>query len=138
MILQREGYSVPVSGLSPGLGTLDPPLLRFQVSDLSSLGNHRSPSEVRCSGLVSQLVEHHFPSILQLQAEPVPAYLIFSQLIGSELLVHPAFTLHLEGLPIHRETALGHKPGETVVLAGRPGVFSFAAVPIGPLEDQRL
>src|SRR5690606_23141704 len=73
---------------------------------------------------MAHAVEHDLFSVVQLQAEPIPALLIRRQLIGAELVVHPAFAAHAYSLAIDSKQAGGRHPCHRVVMR-RP------AIPVG-------
>ena len=66
----------------------------------------------------TESIEHEFPLVVELQAEPVPSHEILIEVGGPELVVHPTCASHVERLIPDCEGAGCGQSGEGIVVGG--------------------
>src|SRR4029077_11360841 len=75
----------------------------------------------------AESIEHEFPLVVELQAEPVPSDQILVEIGGPELMVHPTCAGHVERFVPDREPAGCGQSGEGIVMGGLSHGRGFAA-----------
>src|SRR6267378_7405545 len=84
----------------------------------------------------AESIEHEFPLVVELQAEPVPSDQILVEIGGPELMVHPTCAGHVERFTPDREFAGRGQSGEGIVVGGLSRGRTFAADPVSPMYDK--
>src|SRR4030067_2331295 len=79
----------------PSIKDFNPKFFEREVFTFS-IGEDDGPTRIGIdlSVSVSNLIEHQFHSLIQLDAEPVPSNLVFPELAGNNIMVHPAHSLN--------------------------------------------
>src|SRR5206468_1076401 len=97
---------------------------------------------VRCSvhGAISsaEAVEHQLVPVVELHTEPIPSDLVFREVCGAELMIHPTQSCDCLGLSVERECAGRRQPGQRIVMGGLPWGGSLSADSPIAMDDRRL
>src|SRR5881397_357483 len=94
----------------------------------------------RVRGTISsaEAVEHQLVPVVELHAEPIPSDLIFRELCGAELMIHPTQSCDCLGLSIERDCAGRRQPGQRIVMGGLPRRGSLSADSPIAMDDRWL
>src|SRR5712692_3578119 len=80
----------------------------------------------------AESIEHEFPLVVELQAEPVPSDEILVEIGGPELMVHPTCAGHVERFVPDREFAGCGQSGEGIVMGGLSHGQPLRLIPSAP------
>src|SRR3990170_5849406 len=74
-------------------------------------------------------IEHQLDIVIELDAEPIPADLIFRQLVAAEFMIHPTLSPDSLRLSADLELALRLEAREGIIMSGPAFALSFLTVP---------
>src|SRR5262245_5539053 len=88
--------------------------------------------------LSADQIKHDFSLIVELKTEPIPAHLIFSQLIATELVIHPTQPVDFFCFAVNRNLALAFQSRQRVVVGSSPVAFPFLTETVVTVQHRRL